>query len=329
MQQSRYLRSATRSRPRARRACVVALVATIGLGAAAGSLAAHDFWLVPNAFAVAAGETLAVRGQTSTRFPTSVSAVVPERVADARLLGAAGAERIADLSVEGKSLLLRSRPAAAGQRVVAIALVPRASRTAPQALQRYLALEGAPALAERYAREGRFAGSDSLTQRTTKMAKTLVEVGRGGPRAFARTAGHALEFVPLTDPATARAGDTLAVRLLFRGAPLADAHLHAGSAPEGAAADSASGAGPAAADVALATDAQGVARLPLARAGLWNVRTVHGAPATGAARAWDVYFATLVFQVVGPPRSRRDPLATTRRGGWLHSAARPAVRGSA
>lgn len=276
------------------------LTAAVGLAATARSLAAHDFWLVPNAFAVAAGEAVAVRGQTSTRFPTSIAAVVPERVADARLLGASTEERITDLSVEGKSLLLRSRPTAAGQRVVAIALVPRASRTTPQALQRYLALEGAPALAERYAREGRFTGSDSLSQRTTKVAKTVVEVGRGGPRAFTRAAGHALEFVPVTDPAAARAGDTLAVRLLFRGAPLADAHLHAGVAPEGAAADSTAGAAPA--DLALVTDAQGVARLPLTRAGLWNVRTVHGAPAPGEARTWDVYFATMVVQAGGAAR---------------------------
>lgn len=297
-------RHAPSSRPRrTARRLAASLAATVGLAAGARSLSAHDFWLVPNAFAVAAGDALAVRGQTSTRFPTSLSAVVPERVADARLLGASTEERIADLSVEGKSLMLRARPASAGQRVVAIALVPRTSRTVPQAFQRYLALEGAPALAERYAREGRFTGSDSLTQRTTKVAKTVVEVGRGGPRAFARTAGHALEFVPVTDPAAARAGDTLAVRLLFRGAPLADAHLHAGVARDGAASDSAAAAG-APPDLTVVTDASGVARVPVRRAGLWNVRTVHAAPATGEAGVWDVYFATLVVQIGGAVSGR-------------------------
>lgn len=287
-------------RPPRRRARLLAsaLAAALGVAAAAGSLWAHDFWLVPNAFAVAPGATLAVRGQTSTRFPTSVSAVGPERVADARLLGAATEERIADLSVEGKSLLLRARPSSAGQRVIAIALVPRTTRTVPQALQHYLALEGAPTLAERYAREGRFAGGDSLTQRTTKLAKTVVEVGSGGPRAYARPAGHALEFVPLTDPAAAHAGDTLAVRLLFRGAPLADAHLHAGVAPPAAAGDSASANAPVSgpADVELVTDGRGVARLPLTQGGLWNLRTIHAAPTAGEPRVWDVYFATLVVQ---------------------------------
>lgn len=286
---------------RTRRVLIAASAAATALMVTTQSLAAHDFWLVPNAFRVADGAALVVRGQTSTRFPTSVAAVTAERVAEARVLGATSDERIADLSVQDKSLVLRSRPATPGQRVVAIALVARTSRTTPQALQRYLALEGAPALAERYAREGRLAGSDSLTQRTTKVAKTLVEVGSGGPRAFSRGAGHALEFVPVTDPAAARPGDTLAVRVLFRGAPLAEAHLHAGAALAGAPSDSAAAAG-AVPDIMVVTDAGGVARVPVARAGLWNVRTIHAAPASGEARTWDVYFATLVFQVDGAAR---------------------------
>jgi ketosteroid isomerase-like protein len=60
-----------------------------------------------------------VRGQTSVKFPTSGSAVAPERVAEAKLIGASGEERIADLSVSSESLLFRHRPTTAGQRVPA------------------------------------------------------------------------------------------------------------------------------------------------------------------------------------------------------------------
>ncbi len=55
-------------------------------------------------------------------------------------------------------------------------------------------------------------------------------------RAFDRTWGHPLEFVPLSDPSTLRVGDTLRVRLLLMGklAPIvpatkgsgADWHMH-------------------------------------------------------------------------------------------------------
>ena len=253
------------------------------------TLSAHDFWIVPIGFEVSAGTSLEVLGQTSTTFPTTLSAVTPERVAEARLLSSSADERLSDLSVSGKSLLLRHRPTVAGQRVVAVALVTRTSRSTAAGLKRYIALEGAPELAERYDREGHFAHPDSITQQTTKYAKTIVEVGRGGPRAFSRAAGHALEFVPITEPSSIRVGDTLAIRLLFHGEPLAATHLHAGAAPEAALRDSAAIAKDWK-DVALVTNEDGVARIPIDRAGLWNVRTLHAPPGSGAGHEGEVAF---------------------------------------
>jgi ketosteroid isomerase-like protein len=274
----------------------VIAVALVLVGTAV--LSAHDFWIVPNAFAIDANGTMEVRGQTSVKFPTSGSAVTPDRVAEARLIAAASEERIGDLSVSGKSLLLRHRPTSAGQRVIAVALVTRTSRAAAAGLKRYIALEGAPELAERYERDGAFAKSDSVTQQITKYAKTLVEVGRGGPRAFSRVAGHALEFVPVTDPSALRVRDTLMVRLAFRGRPLASAHVHAGAAPEAAIDDSA--ALPKDwKDLSLETGPDGVARVPLDRPGVWNVRTLHAAPsANGQPGEWEVAFATIVFRAI-------------------------------
>lgn len=277
----------------------VMLVTGLALGATVGLAAAHDFWIVPTGFEIASGGSVEVRGQTGLRFPTTVSAVTPDRVADARLLSSGAEERIADLSVSGKSLLLRHRPSTPGERVVAVALVTRTSRASPAGLKRYIGLEGAPELAERYDREGAFSGTDSVTQQTTKFAKTIVEVGRGGPRAFARTAGHALEFVPLADPMALHPGDTLPVRLLFRGQPLARAHFYAGAAPE-AALDDSTALPPRSQDPSFETDANGVARVPLDRPGLWNFRTLHAAPVPGKSGEWEVAFATIVFRVVTP-----------------------------
>ncbi len=66
---------------------------------AAVPLAAHDFWIVPNAFQVAAGSALSLR------------------------------------SVTGTSLLIRHRPASAGQRVVAASLVPSSRRLSGDAIR--------------------------------------------------------------------------------------------------------------------------------------------------------------------------------------------------
>ncbi len=273
----------------------------LALFLAAGAALAHDFWIVPSGFAVAAGGSLEVRGQTGSVFPVSQSAVVPERVAEARLVGAASDERLSDLTISGKSLLIRHRPTGPGQRIVAVALTPRPTRTTPERLQRYIALEGAPELAERYAREGRYPQTDSLTQVVVKFAKTLVEVGRGGARVFTRPVGHGLELIPVNDPASLHQGDTLRVQLLFHGKPVAGANLHAGAAPPGitATSDSAQTAGLKSQDVAGETGPDGIARIPLGSEGLWNVRTLHAAPtaSAGSEIRWEVFFATLVFGV--------------------------------
>ena len=298
----------THRAPRFSRLALAGILGLFGLSVVAS---AHDFWIVPLGFDVSPGQTLEVVGQTSTKFPTSLSAVTPERVAEARLLSASADERISDLTVSGKSLLLRQRPSQAGQYVVAVGLVPRISRALPSGLKRYVALEGAPELAERYDREGRFAGSDSLTQKTTKYAKTVVTVGRGGAAAFSRVVGHALELVPLSDPALLRVGDTLGVKLLFRTRPLAGAHLHAGAAPEAAVRDSS--ALPADwKDVSVTTGEDGVARILIDRAGLWNVRSLHAAPS--ADREWEVAFATLVVRVLPAANSPRASQPLESRG---------------
>lgn len=260
----------------------------VALLVAAAAAAAHDFWLVPNAFHVADGGELTVKGQTSSRFPTSEVAVTPDRVAEARVIAASTDERVAIVATEGTSLMLQHRPRGVGQRIVVVTVAPRSLRASGPEFKRYMELEGAAELAARYERQGLLPRTDSITRRYAKYAKTIVDVGSGGPRAFSRIAGQVAEFVPLHDPATLRAGDTLSVRLLYRGLPLAEAHVHAGQSAADGATD----------DLSLVTDANGLLRVPLAAPGLWNVRTIHIAPSDrGSGADWDSHFVTMVFSV--------------------------------
>lgn len=278
----------------AKRWLATAILSGVAILLAAAVAVADDFWLVPDAFDVAPGGWIEVRGQTSSNFPTSKSAVALDRIAEAKVVAAQGEERVAGLSHSGSSLLLRHRPQVPGQRIVAVRLQPRTVRESPESFRRYLTLEGAPEALERYEKQG-LLPTDSVTRRYAKYAKTVVEVGRDGPRAFARVVGHPLELVPLADPAHSRAGDSLSFRLLFGGAPLANARLHAGVA----AATTASGSGATgASDLSLTTDERGVVVVPLRDAGLWNVRGIHILPATpGSGADWDVHWVSLVFRV--------------------------------
>ena len=271
------------------------LVATLGT---TRLLDAHDFWLIPDAFAIASGGTIAVRGQSGTRFPASESAVAPTRVVDARLIGASTETRITDLAGEGTSLRLRQKPSVDGQYLVALMLQPRETRAAVTAFRRYLELEGAADEAARLDREGALRGRDSVRYRATKYATTVVEVGTG-PRAFTRETGYPLQFTPMSDPTELRVGGTAHFRVSAGGRPLAGLRVHAG-----AAADSAlRRRGVSAAsdpDLHLITESSGVVHVPVTKAGWWNVRAAYVAPrGSPDAGEWDVSWATFVFNVAG------------------------------
>jgi len=270
---------------------VIALAITIST-----TLWAHDFWLVPSAFNVGARSMVEVRGQTSSRFPASESAVTVDRVADARLISKGSVERIADLGIDGKSLRLRHRPRRSGQYVVAVSLKPRSLRESVAGFLHYLEIEGAPEARQRLEADGTLAGRDSVTRRYAKYAKTFVQVGRGGSRAFGEVAGHPLELLPSRDPSRLRGGDTLRLRLLFRGVPLAGSRLTAGGVAHSATGyDSPVTVSP---DTMLVTNGSGEVLVRLPASGLWNVRGIHIAPAApGSGADWDTHWTSVVFHV--------------------------------
>lgn len=268
--------------------CIVAL-------AVAGKLLAHDFWLVPDAIRITPGAVLQVRGQTSSAFPSSLSALAVDRVGEAVVIAATGRETIADFSHAGSSLLLRHRPTDAGQYVVAMTIQPRAVRESPESFRQYLTLEGAPEVLERLEREGGFP-TDSITRRYAKYAKTIVQVGTNGPRAFPIIAGHPLEFVPLTDPEAVRPRGRLAFQLLLEGRPLKNAKVHAGSVVRGQGM-SLDELIDTERHVQLQTDENGIVNVEVDRAGIWNLRALYLLPANDSGTEWETHWVTLVFAV--------------------------------
>jgi len=254
-----------------------------------GPLLAHDFWLIPNAFHIARGTDVVVRGQTSSTFPTTVSAVTPDRIASAQLLSAHGSEDVKQLDVEGNSLRLVHRPGFVGQALVTARVSPRLIPESPESFRRYLTLEGAPEALERYEREG-LLPTDSIIRRYAKYAKTLIEVGDGGPPAFDRVAGHPLEFIPLNDPASVESDAPLRFRMTLFGEPIAAARGHA-SVARSRDAESAYD------EATFETDAQGEFAISLTGSGIWNVRALYILPAPADSGAdWDVHWATFVWQ---------------------------------
>lgn len=258
------------------------------LGATTLAVNAHDFWLVPDAMAVGKTADIVIRGQTSSAFPTSESAVAVDRITDAKVLGAADEENIAARSVEGLSLVLRHRPNSSGQKVIGVTLGWRNVSETAESFRKYLVLEGAEDALKRYEQAGTLPTAP-IVRRYAKYAKTVVEFG-DGPRAFARTLAHPLEFVPLGDPSALRSGSALSVRVVYQGKPLSKARVHAGIAP-------AKGRPPAK-DLELLSSEDGIVMVPVGASGLWNVRAIHVTPApAGVGADWEVHWASFVFSV--------------------------------
>jgi uncharacterized GH25 family protein len=280
---------------RSHRARGIAIAASIVASVAfVSTAAAHDFWLVPHLFAFSS-DSLVVNGKSGTRFPEG-SPVQPTRVADAWLINAAGRTKLTDFAVVDGALRLSGTPAA-GQYRVAVALTPRATRTTPAGLLRFLRMEGGSAAADRLERENTMAGHDTVSYSGASYAATVVQVGRGGARGFSTAAGFPLEFIPLNDPTGLHVGDTLHVRILGGGQPAA--HIGLDATPADSSGRTASGE-PANPWTALQADANGVAHVPVTKAGPWLLRSAWvGRRAGAAVNEFEVARSTFVFGVMG------------------------------
>lgn len=274
-------------------AAIPPLVASLALVSAA---AAHDFWLIPDMFGFADGSTVHINGRSGTRFPAG-SAVQPIRVAEARIIGAISDVKITEMAVEGTALRLHQRPTAAGQYLVVAALnAPAQSRrAAPGGLVQFLRAEGGAAEAARLERDSALMARDTVVYASRSYAATILQLGTGGPRAFSKTAGYPLEFVPVNDPGPVRVGDTLHVKVLGNGKPVPNIGIDATPAPDTTAAPGTASPGQM---VAIVADANGVVHLPLTKAGPWMLRSAYvSARVAGAPNEFDIARATFTFSV--------------------------------
>lgn len=270
---------------------VVAVTATLTLVSAA---AAHDFWLIPDLFRFPDGSMVHVTARSGTRFPAG-TAMQPTRVAEARIIGANSDVKITEMAVEGTALRLHYKPTSPGQYLVVAILTPpaRSNRVPPAGLIRFLRAEGGAAEAARLERDNAFNTRDTVVYASRSSAATVLQLGNGGPRAFSKTAGYPLEFVPLTDPTVLGVGDTLHVRILGNGKPAPDIGIDAVPAADTTAqAESTENH-----MVSLTADANGVVHLPLTKVGPWMIRSAFVSVRPGSAAEFDVARATYTLSV--------------------------------
>lgn len=256
------------------------LVALIGsLFVLVGVACAHDLYLTSEPH----GQICAGVGEN---FPRSENAVTADRLNSFAVLNRAGSRIPLQGKVLAKQLCALSQND--GPFLAEMTVQPRFIKLPAADFNAYIHGEGLASVEQIRATRGE--NSKEGRELYSRYSKLIV----GSDPALATTVlGHALEIVPDRAPSELKSGDTLTVRVLFKGKPLADAQVsasYAGASLEGHSYP-----------VSARTDADGKATLKLDRSGLWYVRLIFMEPAENDPEVdWRSYFATLTFEVPAP-----------------------------
>ena len=260
------------------------------LGAVAAD--AHDLFLRPRDFVVRAGAEVRVRVLNGT-FTTSESVVARERLRDLTVAGPAGVTHPdragwSDADKESEWRVSLQEP---GTHVLGASLDPKTIRLTGTQFNKYLREEGLPEiLAAR--KTGRRLG-DPAHERYAKHVKALVRVQGDAP---ARSDTAWKRGVRL--PGGARAARR-SLHPRGGGHPAgARARRRRAAGEPGGAGGGRTTSGSRIAQREVRTDAEGIARIPLATRGTWYVKFIHMRPVPASARDsvnYESKWATLTF----------------------------------
>ena len=264
-------------------ACVVTLLAVT-----AGLLSAHDLFLRPTRFFVPENSEVRIHVLNGT-FSKSEGAVTRDRLRALDVISPSGVTPL-DTSAwvpVGDTTVLTVRTGTTGTYVVGASLKPRQLRLEAKDFNNYLATDGVPDVLAARRRDGEL--DQPARERYHKHVKAVLQVGRQPSGGFDRTLGYPAELVPLDNPYMLRRGAALRVRALVDGQPVANQYVVTGGRSTG---------GARIAQLGARTDGDGVARVPLRSAGVWYVKFIHMARASGDTTIdYESKWATLTFQV--------------------------------
>lgn len=269
-----------------------ALVAGVALTAGAAATGTHDdTWLVPARATIPSGVDAAFDLTSGAAFPTSATAVSAAHVRTARVRTAGRTEALPAPATGARALRFRVPLRRTGVATVWVSLAPRPLTLDSAGVLRYLdAIDAPDSVRVAYLRQLPVDGVRQWRERAARHATTHVLVSsplRPRPSQDASwnvPTGLPLELVPLRDPTALHPGDSLTVRLLARGRPLA--HTAVGTvAPDGRA------------QPARRTDAEGRLTVALPRSGRWLLRATHLRHVDTPQVDWESDFATLTVAV--------------------------------
>lgn len=261
----------------------IAFVILISLLAAPPALP-HDLWLIPPEKSKT-GEAVVILASSGMDFPKSEQAPDSAKFPARKLVSSDGKPGVVNAAAaEGKFGRLEFTPLAGGFYIVAVETTPKLITLDAEKFNACLVSDGLPQI---YALRSAEKSLDQPgRERYSKSPKALLRIGDGETGDPCAVVGLPLEIVPLKNPFERKVGDTLPVKVFFRGKALADANLgwaypDGGEAPAGTA----------------RTNAKGEALIPLSQAGLMTIRLTHMTRPKEKDYEWESFWTTLTFRL--------------------------------
>ncbi len=257
--------------------------------ALAAPLAAHDmFWRLTSYFvAPSAPAVLPVLNGT---FSRSENSIAWSRVSDLSVLSPAGRAPMdsAHWKTAGDTSLLEYTTSATGTYVVGLSTKPTEFQLDAKAFNSYLADDGIPDILAQRRKDGSL--GKTARERYSKHIKAIFQVGATRSDGWKSVLGYPAELVPLDNPYTLAPGATLRLRCLVDGKPVANQLVVIG------------GRAGTTGDTRLPSrevrsDADGIATVPLAKAGRWYVKFIHMVPVADGRVDYESKWATITFEV--------------------------------
>jgi uncharacterized GH25 family protein len=280
--------------PRAglRRGAIVLGAVALLLGSVATALA-HDTWLISATNFGRVGTPFRLGLTSGETFPNDDFPIVSNRVARAIVREAGVTRSLPRPTPAALRLEYMWTPRSAGVASVGIELQPRTLVLEPRLIDAYLReIDATDAIRASWKSLG---GKQKWTESYAKHAMTFVRVVPAksdsawmADKSWTRPLGLALELVPERDPTALRAGDTMVVRVLRHGAPVAG--FSVGAIREGRTKA-----------IFFHTDAAGRARVIVEADGRWLLNGTSLRRSATGATVWESDFVTATLHVAPRP----------------------------
>ena len=213
------------ARARRHRAVIVLGAVALTLGFAVTAFA-HDTWLISATNFGRVGTPFRLGLTSGETFPNDDFVIVSNRVARAIVREAGVTRPLPRPTVAARRLEYMWTPRSPGVASLGIELQPRTLVLEPRLIDEYLTeIDASDAIRAAWKSLG---DKQKWTESYTKHAMTFVRIAPArsdsvwiADKSWTRPLGLALEIVPERDPTALRAGDTLIVRVLRHGAPVA------------------------------------------------------------------------------------------------------------